>query len=1554
MELYYKMSDQLAQVIIDKLFQDNPNLLVNHHLDSFNEFYNDGIKRIFREKNPIQIMKEQDPKTKEFGLRCNIFMAGKNGNKLYYGKPIIYDDDREHFMYPNEARLRNMTYGITIHIDVDVDFYIKSDKDEEAPKQPTYSTTLEKIFLGRFPIMLFSDLCILKNLASDVRFELGECRNDYGGYFIIDGKEKVIVSQEKFADNMLYVRDKVNDMYSHSAEIRSVSEDASKPIRTLSIRMVAPSPTCNNKHIVVNIPNVRKPVPLFILMRALGVESDKSIIEHCLLDMEKYSSYVDLFAPCIYDAGSIFTQQDALKYIAVFTKGKTTPHALEILSDYLLPHVGEMNFHEKAYYIGHMTKEMMRVYTKDVKPTDRDSFKYKRVELPGSLIYDLFKEYYTMQQREISQHFDKKYTYNKGLYRNKFTQLIEANYKEAFAKRIVETGFRKGFKGNWGAVEHTKRLGAVQGLNRLSYNAAISHLRKINLPLDASAKVIGPRLLHGSQWGIIDPVDTPDGGNVGLHKHMAISAAITTNCSGKPMIRWLKKNKLRLLEEGTPKQNGNFTKVLVNGAWIGVVKDPKTLISNFKKARRIAMLPVFSSIRWDIGNSSIYIFTDSGRMCRPVFYVQDNKKPSYDKPHILERINSGNFTWQQLTTGFAPKKDTMFNPRSCKIYNELSELYAVDNIEALEGSEAIIEYLDTAEAEGALVAFDGDDLNKKPYTHLEIHPSLILGVMGNQIIFPENNQLPRDLFACGQMRQAVSLYHSNFQTRIDKMGVVLNNGQTPLIKSRYLNKICKEQHPYGENVIAAIMVYGSYNVEDSILFNEGALKRGLFRTTYYNSYEAYEESSKIGNMQVDTVFTNIEKEDTVVGKKPGFDYSELDENGMVKENTPLTEKTVLIGRVTNDPLNPNVSRDASVVPKKGQLGFVDKTFVTEGEEGFRLAKVRVRHERVPNIGDKFCSRCGQKGTIGLVIPEEDMPFTSDGLKPDIIINPHAIPSRMTIGQLVETLMGKACTMYGGYGDCTAFMNKGQKATNFGKLLTNVGFHSSGNQILYNGMTGEQLQSQIFIGPTYYMRLKHMVKDKINYRARGPRTQLTRQTVQGRANNGGLRIGEMERDGVAGHGASYFLNESLMVRGDEYFMAVCNKTGMTAIYNESHNLFLSPYADGPIRFIGNMDDGMNIENISKYGRSFSVIRIPYAFKLLMQELQTMGVQMKIITEDNIDQLSSMAFSDNVVRLAGKDATPKSILSQAQNAARKSSKTGAFNTTPTKIGNDDTQSFISESKFNFDSPQAEYAHSPLPTRYEKTSAEREKESKNIDPNEKGWRFAGYDFETGDLFESLIINEDGNPSQVWYVEDHLSNPKDYPSGWKEYELVMPSGSIIPDEEVIRRLAIDKEPNNWDRVISAIKKQTVTPIYEEPVMSVGVDTYIPKQIMSPQMIQQTPSPEFGNFTPEYALYSNDIDKSKVMSGGSQPQSHAPVIININTESSNSDTPREKEVEKDNDDINPTVISSTITRVTDDEESRGILDVSKTSADGQLQKQEGEKAENDGSSENKKVVTFG
>uniref|UniRef100_A0A6C0AX87 DNA-directed RNA polymerase n=1 Tax=viral metagenome TaxID=1070528 RepID=A0A6C0AX87_9ZZZZ len=1221
------MNEDIPWKILDKYFKNNPSALVNHHLESYNDFFNGGINQIFREKNPIKIVKLQDPDTKNFKLKANIYLGGKDGNKIYYGKPIIFDEYREHYMYPNEARLRNMTYGVSIHYDVDVDYTIEDDENNITET----SITLDKIFLGRFPIMLMSDLCILKGFDKNVRYMMGECRNDIGGYFIISGKEKVIISQEKFADNMLYIRDKVNEIYSHSAEIRSVSEDASKPIRTLSIRIVAPSATLTNNQIVVNVPNVRKPVPLFILMRALGIISDKSIIETCFLDIEKYSNMIDLLIPSIHDAGKIFTQEIAIKYIATFTKGKTVSHVLEILMNYLLPNIGELNFRDKACFIGYMVFELLKVFIKVNKPTDRDSFKYKRVELPGSLIYDLFKEYYTLQQRNIYQKIDKEYYYKQGIYQNNFTSLIQNNYTDFFKDRIVEDGFRKAFKGNWGAETHTKREGIVQDVNRLSFNSYISLMRKINLPLDSSAKVVGPRLLHSSQWGIIDPVDTPDGGNIGLHKHMSILTKITKKCSNRPIILWLRHNtNMLFLNECSYIYLSKSTKVFVNGAWIGIIDDPEFVKKILLDNRRSGLIPIYTSISWDIKNNTIFIYTDSGRLCHPVYYINDNtKKISIYNGDIINYIQEGKFEWNDLISGFSKKKSD-FDVNKCNVYLNIKELYDITDLKSLENEQAIIEYIDTSEKESALICINESDLEKKNYTHMEIHPSLIFGVMGNQIIFPENNQLPRDLFSCGQSKQAVSLYHSNFHSRIDKSGLILNYGQIPIVKSRYMKYINNEEHPYGENVIVAISCYGGYNVEDSILFNEASIHRGLFATTYYNMYESREESSKVANSIIDSRFANIEKEN-VVGLKPGYDYSNLDENGLIKENTQMDDKKVVIGKVLTNLENPDTSLDSSSFPKKGQLGFVDKAIITEGEEGFRLAKVRIRENRIPTIGDKFCSRCGQKGTIGLIIPERDMPTTEDGIRPDIIINPHALPSRMTIGQLVETIMGKACTGYGVFGDCTAFLNKGSKYNIFGKLLTKLGFHSSGNELLYNGQTGEQMDSAIFIGPTYYMRLKHMVKDKINYRAHGPRTVLTRQTVQGRANDGGLRIGELERDALIGHGLSAFLQDSMLVRGDQYYMAICNLTGIISIYNDDLDLFMSPMADGPIKFTGTLDNNIKIENISKYGRNFSIVRIPYAFKLLLQELATMNIVMRIITEDNINQLSSMSFSGSIDNL-----------------------------------------------------------------------------------------------------------------------------------------------------------------------------------------------------------------------------------------------------------------------------------------------------------------------------------
>ena len=1245
--------DTIAWNLIDKYFKDNPYNLVAHHLDSYNDFFDKGIFQIFRENNPIRFI-EREEQNKQLTAKgdviekgrneCFLYLGGKNGTKLYFGKPVIYDSNSNsgepypHYMYPNDARLRNMTYGTTIHYDVDVEFVFY--EGEEKIEQ---TITLEKIYLGRFPIMTHSNLCILKGITSQARFNLGECRNDFGGYFIIDGKEKCIVSQEKFADNMLYVRkNKDDNTYSYSCEVRSVSEDSSKPIRYTSAKIVAPDATYSNNQIVIDVPNVRKPVPLFILMRALGVVSDKAIIECCLLDLETNSNMIDLFIPSIHDANKIFTQQTALEYIKTFTKRRTTSAVLEILMNYFLPHVGEDNFLNKAYYVGFMVNKLLRVFMKREKPTDRDNFKFKRVETSGSLIYDLFREYFLIQNRGIFLKIDKEFYYHPGKYRSNFMSLVQDNYKDFFKERIIEDGFKKGFKGNWGADPNTKRIGLVQDVNRLSWFTFISHLRKISLPLDPTSKVAGPHYLHGSQWGIIDPVDTPDGGNVGLHKHMSISTKITNGFSSLPLIKWLRANTpLKLIQECSPKMLATSTKLFINGNWIGIIENPIENVNTLKLFRRNGIIPIYASISFSFETNIVYIYTDGGRLTRPVYYKDSDGKLSYNHGKLRDTILSHQYSWSQVVAGFEQKNTDNFCLRSNVLYNA-NDLYpgykTLDRLlDMLQQNKGIVDYIDTSEEEVALIATRPEQIkDNKFYTHSEIDPSLMFGVMGNSIIYPEANQLPRDVFSCGQSKQAVSLYHSNYQLRLDKMGVVLNYGQVPLIKSRYLQYICNEEQPYGVNAIVAIMSYTGYNVEDAILINEGSIKRGLFRTTYFTTYEAREESSKVSGNNVNSFFTNIDSKENVSRLKEGFDYSKLDAHGLVKENTEIDDRVVLIGQVTSTTDNKGEYIDNSKTTKKGQLGFVDKSFISEGEEGFRIAKIRVREERLPAIGDKMASRAGQKGTLGLIIPEEDMPFTADGVRPDLIINPHALPSRMTIGQLVECLLGKACTLYGGYGDCTAYATKGANYETYGHMLTKMGYHNSGNQILYNGFTGAQLFSEIFIGPTYYMRLKHMVKDKINYRATGRRSALTRQTNQGRANDGGLRIGEMERDGIMAHGLSYFLNESYMVRGDEYYMAVCNKTGAIAVYNPERNLFLSPFSDGPLVFNNSKDGQPVLDALSIYGRSFSILRIPYALKLLIQELQVMNVQMRIITEENVDQLLNLSYqSQNIDKLLGID-------------------------------------------------------------------------------------------------------------------------------------------------------------------------------------------------------------------------------------------------------------------------------------------------------------------------------
>jgi DNA-directed RNA polymerase II subunit RPB2 len=1380
--------------IINKHFEGTPNHLVSHHIDSYNDFFKKDIYELFKNRNPIQIVSAKRPDSDEFKHTCNLYLGGRDGRKIYFGKPIIHDGERgAHYMYPNEARLRNMTYAMTVHYDVEVEFidilepgeepyiirpeflsdeevaqlggylgggtdendldYYNDHKDHEdknpknyksdggallaqeaemegggpkkkvsvetvgpkrqisAPMTPALSKALmeararsvegitqrrhallKRVYLGKIPIMIQSDFCILNGMSRELRHSLGECKNDPGGYFIINGKEKTIAVQEKFGDNMLYIRkgrpskDKTgetetDDDYLFSAEMRSVSENVAKPKRTMSVKLMAPTKRYTNRNLMVFIPNVRDPIPLFILFRALGVLSDKEIITMCLLDLDKYDFLMDWFEPSVHDAGSIMQQHLALKYIGELTKFHSEKYALEILADYFLPHVGETNYMDKAYYLGYMVFRLCCAANGLEPETDRDNLKYKRLEPFGVLFNDLFQEYYAEQQKFIAQEFDKRITYNAAAYEHDLPSLILENQRTVFGERIVDAGIKKAFKGGWGGKPHTKRVGVVQDLNRISFNSALCHLRKINLPLDSGSKVVGPRILHNSHWGFFDFIDTPDGANIGLHKTFAITSYMTRGYSREHAIKWLKERAgMRPISDFTPLVLSTMTKVFVNGHWAGVIDNPMECVPKMHIYRRNGLLPLHTSIAFNISQNSVEIYTDAGRFVRPIFYKDEiSGKWTFDL--AKKEIERGEYTWEELVSGFNPKLvASSYNVKDVVI-RDLGELYPnVDGekeptkFERFLKHKAVIEYIDPNETEHSLIAQDTKDWNNNldkqaRYTHMEIHHSFLFGIMCNQSIFAETNPAARVSFSCSQSRQACSVYHSNFHNRMDKTAIVLNYGQTPLLKTRLLQHIDKEEHPYGENVIVAIMCYTGYNVEDAILVNEGSIKRGLFNTTYYTTYSEHEEKKQTQTGEGDAAkvssvvsrrFTNLENEPLVVGLKPSHDYSRLDNYGLIRENTPVDDKTIIIGLTTSNEAKPNVRVDMSKTTKKGQLGIVDKAFITEGEEGERIAKVRIREMRIPNLGDKMASRAGQKGVVGLVIPESDMPYTKDGLKPDLIINPHALPTRQTIGHLVECLIGKVCTMYGGYSDCTAFNNEGSKAAIYGRLLPEVGFHSSGHDIMYNGMTGEQIETEIFIGPNYYMRLKHMVKDKINYRASGPRTALTRQPVSGRANDGGLRIGEMERDAVIGHGISEFLRESMMERGDEYQMVVCNATGTLAVYNKARDLFMSPMADGPLRFFkSESGKGYSLDTVTKYGRKFSVVSIPYSLKLLIQELAAINIHLRIITEDNIDQIESMGYSDNLKRLTMKpDMTPDKLVKEMETALRTG--TNAVNT------------------------------------------------------------------------------------------------------------------------------------------------------------------------------------------------------------------------------------------------------------------------------------------------------
>lgn len=1177
--------------VIDSYFKNSHNL-VRHQLESYNYFMTTGIRNIIRESSPIIISIHFDPETKRITEEFHI-----NFLNVYIGKPVINENTGKiKIMYPQDARLRDLTYNAAVSIDLTYKTVkYKQEDDGEIGVYEEGHNTLKKVFIGKIPIMLHSKFCSLNELSNKTNTELGEGKYDRGGYFIIKGSEKVLVSQEKKCENKIYVfpQNKQISKYSHVAEVRSVVEDNLSIQRDFRVKLTAKDNKFG-KTIKIKFVRIKSgiDIPLFVLFRALGFISDKEIVEFIVSDISnpKNRMYIDMLKPSINEAKSIDSQVMALEYISKFinlkyylsaehTEEMKLKYVQDIIMEDVFPHLGGSKI-KKAYYLGRMVLKLLNVSSGIIKNDDRDSFCNKRVETAGALLINLFRDQWIKVKSDLEK------ALIKDVKQGRLSELTN-NLDKKIKASTIETALEYSLaSGNWGVKNQAiERKGVAQTLKRLSSISALSHLRRLVNPIGkSSGKKVQTRGLHNTQFGYICAVESPEGANVGIHKNLALMTHVTVPISSEPIRIQLKELGTEFLENIKPMEVMYFTKVIINGDWIGIHRKPYELIAELRKLRREGVINIFTSISWDINLGEINVYTDGGRLCRPLYVVDNNEILLTNS--IVEKLKNNDIGWHHLLS------KTNKNPLS---YWKTPDIT---------GNKTIIEYIDVSEENTRMIAMTHDDLKKNKkhnksffnYTHCEIHPSMMFGVLASNIPFSDHNQAPRNVYQCAMGKQAMGVYATNFRKRFDTLGHVLYYPQKPLVTTRGNTYTGADELPSGINAIVAIQCYTGYNQEDSLILNEDSIKRGLFVSSYYHTSKdtVQKNQSTIDEEKFMKPTKYNEQGNILTTMMKAGNYDKLDENGFIKIGSKVGKNDVIIGKVIplkqTSPDDPKY-KDASTMIRTSEEGTVDWVYSNINHDGYRFAKVRIRSERVPIIGDKFSSRHGQKGTCGIMYKQFDMPFTKQGITPDIIVNPQALPSRMTIGHLIECLLGKVSTINGHQSDATPFT--GMSVHEVSKvMMEKCGFECMGTQVLYNGKTGEQIKANIFIGPTYYQRLKHLVADKIHSRSSGPYVQLTRQPVDGRSRSGGLRCGEMERDALLAHGTSQFLKERLFDVSDKYFVYVCNKTGFIAVGNKEKNLFKSLYSDEET--------------------NFSKIQIPYAAKLFIQELMSLGIAPRIRT------------------------------------------------------------------------------------------------------------------------------------------------------------------------------------------------------------------------------------------------------------------------------------------------------------------------------------------------------
>ena len=1147
--------------------------LVRHQVESYNDFVTIQIQRTIDMFNPVQVRSEHDY-NKEFNkYGLEMFITFENFN-IY--RPQIHENNgATKLMFPQEARLRNFTYASNMTVDINIKYVIRNGDGLENT-QSIYRK-LPKIQIGKLPIMLRSNICVLTQYNHIDNKISGECKMDPGGYFIINGSEKTCLGQERAAENQIYCFDvsKNNTKWSMIAEIKSVPDWKCISPKQISV-MIASKNNGFGHSIVIQMPRIKNPIPIFILFRALGIITDKDICKKIVLDIENESvqSMLSELKASIVDANKHLTQEAAFNYITqnvIYTPmnmdketgiRKKSEFTSEVLNNDLFPHCQTME--QKIYFLGHMVNKLLRCYFGEIHIDDRDSYVNKRIDLTGTLLNNLFRNYFNKLEKDMQKQIIREI--NNGSWRSTedYVNIINlTNIYKIVKSTTIENGLKRALATGDFGIKHTNsnKVGVAQVLNRLTYISSLSHLRRVNTPIDKSGKLIPPRKLHNTTWGYLCGAETPEGGSVGVVKNLSYMTHITISSNSTALYDFVEPYTEKFETLDTKKIYENV-KVFVNGAWIGVTDRPLDLYISLKEKKHKGIMNIYTSIVFDYKNKEIRICNDAGRLVRPLLRVNNNAL-ILDKSVCLS-LRKGEILWNDLLT------DIILN-------------------------KTIIEYIDPLEQNYSMIAMKPTDLYKDTtniykYTHCEIHPSTIFGLLASCIPFPEHNQSPRNTYQCAQGKQAMGMYVTNFDNRMDKTAYVLTYPMRPLVDTRVMNLIQLNQIPSGMQVIVAIMTHTGYNQEDSILFNKGSIDRGLFLATIFHTEK--DEDKKIhGDEEIRC------KPDPTKTKGIKFgNYNKVNSQGVIPEDTLVENRDIIIAKILpikenrNDHTKIIKYEDQSRIYRTDEESYIDKNYIERNGDGYNFCKVRIRIVRKPVIGDKFSSRHGQKGTIGNIIPEADMPCTANGIKPDIIINPHAIPSRMTIGQLKETVLGKVLLQLGLFGDGTSF--GGLEVKNICKELQKVGFESKGNEILYNGLTGEQFETPIFIGPAFYQRLKHMVNDKQHSRSIGPMVNLTRQPAEGRSRDGGLRFGEMERDCMVSHGASRFTKDRLYHASDAFHVNVCKSCGMIASYNDKVHVHHCRTCDNRI--------------------DFDYVELPYACKLLFQELITMNVAPRIMT------------------------------------------------------------------------------------------------------------------------------------------------------------------------------------------------------------------------------------------------------------------------------------------------------------------------------------------------------